>query len=115
MLAYNPLAMSDRFSDQYADLLEGQYDGVDRIVLNAYFPPGQKAGGFRTWWRLLNGGDETLDDTHLMRRPAVSVAGFVLSLKPAAFPWCSARREPESTNWRGSTSPQHPKVRGVFL
>ena len=59
--------MSDRFSDQYADLLEGQYDCVDRIVLNAYFPLGQKAGGFRTWWRLLNGGDETLDDTHLMR------------------------------------------------
>jgi hypothetical protein len=52
MLAYNPPAMSDRFSDQYADLLEGQYDCVDRIVLNAYFPLGQKAGGFRSWWRL---------------------------------------------------------------
>ena len=26
-----------------------------------------KAGGFRTWWRLLNGGDETLDDTHWIR------------------------------------------------
>src|SRR5215831_9690376 len=67
MLAYNPPAMSDRLSDQYADLLEGQYDCVDRIVLNAYFPLGHRAGGFRTWWRLLNGGDETLDDTHLMR------------------------------------------------
>jgi hypothetical protein len=48
MLAYNPPAMSDRFSDQYADLLEGHYDCVDRIVLNAYFPLGQKAGGFGT-------------------------------------------------------------------
>jgi hypothetical protein len=31
MLAYNPPAMTDRFSDQYADLLEGQYDCVNPI------------------------------------------------------------------------------------
>jgi hypothetical protein len=41
----------DEYSDYYADLLENRYDCVDRIVLNGYFRMGQRAGGFRTWWR----------------------------------------------------------------
>ena len=28
--------MTDELSDYYADLLDGSYDCVDRIVLNAY-------------------------------------------------------------------------------
>lgn len=59
---------TDALTQAYADLLEGTYDVVDRIVLNAYFPLGQTGGGFRTWWRhLYDGRDDTLDDTHLMR------------------------------------------------
>jgi hypothetical protein len=57
----------DEYSDYYADLLEDTYDCVDRIVLNAYFRMGQRAGGFRTWWRQLMGSDDNLDKTHLMR------------------------------------------------
>lgn len=57
----------DEFSSAYADLLDGTYDCVDRIVLNAYFPLAGTGGGFRTWWRNLFGGDERLDNTHLMR------------------------------------------------
>jgi hypothetical protein len=34
------------YSDLYADFLEGSYDCVDRIVLNAYFGMGQTPGGF---------------------------------------------------------------------
>jgi hypothetical protein len=48
-------------------LLESAYDCVDRIVVNAYYPLGQRAGGFRTWWRQLTGSDETLDRAHLER------------------------------------------------
>jgi hypothetical protein len=40
--------MADQLSDLYADFLEGSYDCVDRVVLNAYFSLGQTAGGFRT-------------------------------------------------------------------
>lgn len=58
---------SDPFSQGHSELLEDVYDVVDRLVLNAYFALGQSAGGFRTWWRRLHGGDETLDNTHLMR------------------------------------------------
>ena len=57
----------DGFSEYYADFLDGQYDCVDRIVLNAYYPMGMSAGGFRTWWRTLHGTDDNLDNAHLMR------------------------------------------------
>lgn len=38
---------TDEFSSYYAELLEGRYDCVDRMVLNAYFPMGQTGGGLR--------------------------------------------------------------------
>lgn len=58
---------TDEFSDYHQDLLEGSYDCVDRIVINAYYPMGQTGGGFRVWWRDLMGADEKLDRTHLER------------------------------------------------
>lgn len=57
----------DEFSKYYQDLLDEQYDCVDRIVINAYYIRGQTPGGFRLWWRSLMGSDSTLDNTHLMR------------------------------------------------
>ena len=62
--------MPESSSDRYAELLSGSYDCVDRIVLNAYFRMGHGAGGFRVWWRALSGSEETLDNTHLMRKSA---------------------------------------------
>lgn len=59
--------MSDCLTELYQDLLDGTYDCVDRVVLNAYFRPGHNPGGFRVWWRRLTGSDETLDTAHLMR------------------------------------------------
>ena len=58
---------TDDFSEYYQDILDGQYDCVDRIVLNAYYILGQTPGGFRTWWRQVHGGDEDLNDTMVMR------------------------------------------------
>ena len=37
----------DRLKELYSDLLEGDYDCVDRFVLNAYSPFGVRPGGFR--------------------------------------------------------------------
>ena len=59
--------MKDEFSAYYEEYLDGSYDCVDRIVLSAYFPLGMTAGGFRTWWNMLEGTDENLDNNHLMR------------------------------------------------
>lgn len=61
MTAHDPLSLA------CADLLTGQYDCVDRIILNAYFPLGCRPGGLRTWWRALFGNDDNLDNTHLMQ------------------------------------------------
>jgi hypothetical protein len=30
--------------------LEGSYECVDRIVINAYYRLGQMGGGMRLWW-----------------------------------------------------------------
>jgi hypothetical protein len=58
----------DELSERYGGLLQGSYDCVDRIVLNAYFSLGHNPGGFRVWWRRLHdGSEEQLDNTHLMR------------------------------------------------
>lgn len=59
--------MPDQLSNLYGDLLEGSYDCVDRVILNAYFTMGQTGGALRTWWRALNGSDDDLDNNHLMR------------------------------------------------
>ena len=47
------MSLSDEFSTYVADLLDGRYDCVDRIVLNGYFLMGQTSGGFLTWWNQL--------------------------------------------------------------
>ena len=59
--------MADGLSASYQDLLNGSYDCVDRIVLNGYFRMAYTGGGFREWWRRLNGSEDKLDNTHLMR------------------------------------------------
>lgn len=57
----------DVLSKHYREILDGVYECVDRIVINAYYSPGYSGGGFRSWWRLLKGSDDELDNTHLMR------------------------------------------------
>lgn len=55
----------DEFTEYHAELLDGSYDCMDRLVLNAYFPVGMTGGGLRSWWRLLHGDDAKLDDGRL--------------------------------------------------
>ncbi len=57
----------DPLSQHYASRLDGVYDCVDRLTINAYFPIAQTPGGFRAWWRDLFDSDDNLDNTHLMR------------------------------------------------
>ena len=58
----------DELGKRHRALLEGSYDCVDRVVLNAYMVPCHSPGGFRAWWRLWHkGSDAQLDDTHLLR------------------------------------------------
>jgi len=54
------MKITDEFSQYYDEHIEGVYECVDRIVINAYNPIGQTGGGFRYWWRQLKGSDEGL-------------------------------------------------------
>jgi DNA-binding MarR family transcriptional regulator len=58
---------SDDLSTHYAPLLDGKYDCIDRIVLNAFYPMLLQPGGVRNWYRLLKGEDASLKTEGLMR------------------------------------------------
>jgi hypothetical protein len=94
--------VADVFTERYRDLLTGWYDCVDRIVLNAYYPMGSTAGGFRTWWRRLVPGsdaeaDAVLDNAHLMR-----LAGHEISWSRAqATAAAICRHSQASQDWPG--------------
>ena len=106
---------SDELSNYYAELLEGSYDCVDRVVLNAYFPMGQTGGGLRTWWRQLHGSDANLNDDQLR-----DMAG-TLSRRLRAY--CAKHQVPLIEAEAGQRKhelaeehlPKDPKFRGLFL
>ena len=106
---------TDELSSYYAELLEGSYDCVDRVVLNAYFPMGQTGGGLRTWWRQLHGSDANLNDDQLR-----DMAG-TLSRRLRAY--CARHQVPVIEAEAGQRKhelaeehlPQDPKFRGLFL
>jgi hypothetical protein len=107
--------MSDALSTQYADLLTGCYDCVDRIVLNAYNVLCYNPGGFRTWWRRLQGSDDTLDEAHLMRmagRFSRRVHGFA---KAHQIPVVACLRGERKHQLAEEYLTDHPAVRGLFM
>ncbi len=57
----------DSLTEHYAPLLEGTYDCIDRIVLNAYCPMLLVAGGVRNWYRVMEGDDKDMSDATMMR------------------------------------------------
>ena len=106
---------TDLFGSRYNDFLEGQYDCVDRIVLNAYFPLACSPGGFRTWWRNLFGSDETLDNTHLMRlagRFSRRLRGWA---KGAGIPVIDCPAGQRKHEIAEEYLPKDPKQTGIFL
>lgn len=88
----------DELTRRNKALLEGSYDCVDRVVLNAYMPICHSPGGFRCWWRAWHeGSDAELDDTHLVAWPGASAAACGAGPLPRASPSPTARRVSAST------------------
>jgi hypothetical protein len=106
----------DELSERYGELLQGSYDCVDRIVLNAYHPLGHNPGGFRVWWRRLHDGcEEQLDNTHLMRmagRFSRRVRGFA---KAHGIPVVDCGRGERKHRIAEAYLATHRVSRGVFL
>jgi membrane protein DedA with SNARE-associated domain len=69
--------VADDFTERYRDLLTGWYDCADRIVVNAYYPLGSTAGGFRTWWRRLSGGSDAEADAVLFDEAKLKVGRLI--------------------------------------
>src|SRR3954471_4606010 len=107
---------TDELSTEYADLLDGSYDCVDRIALNAYCTLCYSAGGFRTWWRRLHdGSDGELDDNHLMR----TAGGFSRRVhgyaKAHAIPVLQYNTEQRKHLIAEEYLQNNPGVKGLFL
>ncbi len=108
--------ITDELSDSYSDLLDGSYNCVDRVVLNAHFGLCYSAGGFRLWWRRLhNGSEEELDNTHLMRmagRFSRRVRGYA---KAHGIPVIDCSSEERKHKIAEEHLKNNPPGKGVFL
>ncbi len=108
--------MVDELSAYYEDLLDGSYDCVDRIVLNAYNTLCYSPGGFREWWRRLMGGaEDTLDNAHLMRMAGRVSRRVRAYAKAHAIPVIDCTRGERKHEIAEEYLSTHPTVQGLFL
>jgi len=108
--------MTDEFSASYSDLLDGTYDCVDRLVLNAYNPLCASPGGFRTWWRRLMGGsDADLDTAHLMRLAGRFSRRVRAYADANGIPVIDCKAGERKHELAEEYLGEHPAARGVFL
>jgi hypothetical protein len=105
----------DEFSRYYAELMEGVYDCVDRIVVNAYFPMGQTGGGLRSWWRRLRGDDTTLDDAHLRDLAGTFSRRVRAYCAKHGIRVIDTRAGERKHEWAEEYLPEDPDFRGLFL
>jgi len=105
----------DELSRYYAELLEGSYDCVDRIVVNAYFPMGQTGGGLRTWWRQLRGSDADLDDHHLRELAGTFSRRVTAYCAKHQIPLIEAQAGDRKHQLAEPHLPKDPNFRGLFL
>jgi hypothetical protein len=106
---------SDELSRYYAELLEGTYDCVDRVVLNAYFPMGQTGGGLRTWWRQLHGSDANLNDDQLRDMAGTLSRRLRVYCARHQVPVIEAEAGQRKHELAEGHLPKDPKFRGLFL
>ncbi len=104
----------DSLTEHYEPLLEGSYDCIDRIVLNAYIPMLMLGGGVRIWYRAMKGSDKGMSTKTL-----IQFAGR-FSRRVQAF--CEARNIPFKHFYSGERKheeaekliPQDKSFTGIF-
>ena len=106
---------TDAFSEYHADLLDDTYDCADRIILNGYYPMGYKGGGFRTWWRRLFGGDENLDNAHLMRFAGRFSRRMRAWAKKHGIPVIATKAGERKHELAQAYKPSDPDAEGIFV
>ncbi len=104
----------DAFAAHNSELLDGQYDCVDRIVLNAYYILGQTPGGFRTWWRQLHGNDKNLTETAVMRYAGRFARRVRAYAEENGIPVLQCGKGDRKHEVAEPYVPANPNYRGVF-
>ena len=109
------MQIQDDFTTYNQEFLAGRYDCVDRIVLNGYFPLGQQGGGFRTWWRQLNGSDDNLNQSELQRMAGRFSRRVHAWAKKNGVPIIHCGSDTRKHELAQTYLPQDPKYKGLFL
>ena len=107
--------MTDGLSRTYADLLNGQYDGLDRIVLNGYHRLAHNPGGFRYWWHQLHGSLAPLDNTRLWHMAGRFRRRLRVWARANRIPMLKARSRQRKYELVERYRPASPGQHGVFL
>ena len=106
---------ADPFTAYYSDDLDGTYDCVDRIVLNAYFGIGHNPGGFRHWWQQLYGNDDDLNNDTLRTMAgnfSRSLRGYA---KAQGIPLFDCKKGDRKHDIAQNHIPSDPNFTGLFL
>jgi hypothetical protein len=111
---FTTMPLTDSFSTRYAELLDGGYDCVDRIVLNGYVSYLQSGGGFRCWWREVFGRDDNLDNAHLMRWAGRFARRLREAAKQRDIPILEKGPDDRMHEMVQELRPTDPNFRGVF-
>jgi hypothetical protein len=106
---------TDEFTEYHAELLEGSYDCMDRIVLNAYFPVGMTGGGLRCWWRLLRGDDARLNDAQLREMAGTFSRRLSAFCAQHKIPLIAAQAGERKHELAEAHLPKAADFRGLFL
>jgi hypothetical protein len=108
------MSVSDEFSMYVADLLDGRYDCVDRIVVNGYFLMGQTSGGLLTWWNQLHPG-APLDQKQLQQMAGDFSRRLHAFAKKANIPVIYCRLGDKTKHQRAEKLlPKDPLFQGIF-
>lgn len=110
-----PKVPVDELSLYYDDLLEDQYDCLDRIVLNAYFPVGQSGGGFRSWWRKLFGDDSNLTNNNIRKMAGDFGRRIRAYAEGNKIPVIDCESGERKHEYAEAMLPEDPDFKGLFL
>jgi len=107
----------DQFTAHWAELLDGVYDCVDRIILNGYYRFACSPGGFRMWWRRLCGDDDKLSSSSLQRMAGRFSRRIRAYAKRHDVPvvYTKSKDDPRKHVIADSYRPDDPEFVGLFL
>jgi len=104
----------DAFAAYHEDLIEADYDCVDRLVVNCYYPLGQAGGGFRTFWRQWKGGDSGLSDQALRQAAGDLSRRLKAHCRKQGILWIECGPDDLKYEIAREHRPKDPAFRGVF-